>query len=1020
VSDVENPATVINIDVNTKFNTDPAQFFPPTLPYDTKCVICRENEGMMSRRCECAAYTHDACWNLMIQQAGVDEKGEPIPPGDLDPQVKCPNCRQFLDKIPDSRTRRLFRFVKDKKIHLVELASDEDIVANPWTLFLTKTPCQKIVTAYGTLWRMDVKLPNGDWLPCIHRNMKQDEEVLEVYGPLYKVRLGRPNAAEWPDTWRDAAMVHNKGVTAIRGLFGSSDFNHQWVVEQMVSLITREVPLWKDAVDDCVRWVRSDYALQEHGRMVDEMVRQKDAAELQKWKKVQLNGPLSSGMIKFLGNLFPYMWLIRLLFVCYSVGAPFAVINIYHNKGAAKWWVLALIYFTIWYLWYGLCGWLSWDKMPRLKVMNALYLWKTCSFHIPLPPIQAGAIVKMAAKHDKPCEVVKDIEVYGCVVDGMPVVIPNGCAHDMHAAIRIRFVFERPPTVLAVENRFFQYAIDFLNKQKWDVFHWYSDVEWLNHLAPSRRLRLLDEDTGGGDQPKHWTADIFVKAEAYVGKTWEAFKPRMIQARKAPLQLLVGPYFYAIYKWFARTFRYGKHVYSVNLNARELGVRAFASFGKGTVFEWDASNWDGSVTNTMLRIEKYLLENIVPYVPPYLGNLLKYWTDTKGKSKGVSYKCNWGRRSGDLWTSTFNTLLNILVTDFVWADLLVEGTYNGDDNWVVVEKQANYEENIVTYQELGLKMVGVRRECWRDLIFCSGKFYMTKDHGPKWGLLPFRQLSKFGINFGRHSRRKFKGLLYGNAMSMLPIAGHIPIFGTFLRRIVLTAEARGVEMIKQERHEWQITDSIVDTWDLEEEAVFKKRYGLSDMEYARLELWAESIHIDNFPMVLEDDIFRKCAMVDVEKEEIPRNDHREHSKFWHGEESPMELFVIVEELLFWLLPYSWLVWGSMETVLFGSVFAIPGHFLLHWVRTNYGIVVSTISHLALNRFITWQDQKVVSVRSRRKRSWSFSVAFPFSTRTNKLTQSSRRKKRSKRGAVARIPSSKLFVGKNLGDCDDRK
>ncbi len=910
------------------------------------CPICMDTAtsaaGPLIRCCgTCVGGFHANCWNQLAEVRRLD------PVDEKDPQVgniqqRCPVCRGPFRIVPryvelDEKDMVSVSFREfDGTAELIN--PGEEMVVHPWVLFLLKVPRQFIV-AQVPLFRF-VFSANGIHVPLVLRCMREDDEVIANFGPMYLVKSG--TGPYWPRTWENPNLVRRVGFSIIRSLFSSQDWNDEWMVNQMLSMISREVPLWENAEAHCRDWVRSDEAMEFHRTIVLSMVRKKDAAQKIKWVKQQLGSDMSSENIEFYYMCFEHLLAIKILFFMLVLLSSIPYKSLFDNPSRLNISVALLWTLFMWRVG-RICGFLFFEKMPKLRVLNSLQIWKTCSKRVDMPPICPGARINVSRKLEVDCPAEKGIEVYGCVISGAPVVIPNGCGHDMEHAVRIRFIFDRAIDAV-VSSDFLDWATKLLASVHWAKWTWFSRDEWLAHLVPTRRAGLVDEDLGNGELYESVGADIFVKGEAYVGKVWTKFKARMIQARKASFQILVGSFFYSLYKWFAQTFSSGKHVYSVNLNALELGKRAFCSFGPGrTVYEGDASSWDGSVTEFMLDLEIWFLNVIIPYRPPWLTNVLKNWKITKGAAKGVNYSCNWGRRSGDMWTSTFNTLLNICITDFVWKDQLIEGTYNGDDNWFVVMGDTCA---LPLYSGLGLTMELVPRVNWRELEFCSGKFYMT-ERGPKWGLKPFRQLCKFGINFGRHSDKKFKGLLFGNAMSMLPIAGHIPIFGDFLRSIVRTSLSSNVVMVEVKREEWQITDSIIDDVHPEEIEEFKRRYGYSDADYSRLELWAQSVHIDQFPMALDDELFLRGARVDCGFEGQPRLDHKNHESWIECVEgSSHSWFVLVEEIVCWYFPLFWVFLGVFETAL-GSHYALLGHLVLEIVRRR-SIFLSLLLHVAFN------------------------------------------------------------------------
>jgi len=153
------------------------------------------------------------------------------------------------------------------------------------------------------------------------------------------------------------------------------------------------------------------------------------------------------------------------------------------------------------------------------------------------------------------------------------------------------------------------------------------------------------------------------------------------------------------------------------------------------------------------------------------------------------------RRSGDLWTSAFNSLLNVLIVmyvfDYTW-DSDFKMLVLGDDN--VVASQIDLSDDVIVtkYKELGMDVKIIRHDSMETASFCSGRFWKV-DGVYRWGVSPFRIMSKFGMNYNNHHKKFWQRLNYGRARGLLPVAGHIPILGSLLRAICDSAEDLGLK-----------------------------------------------------------------------------------------------------------------------------------------------------------------------------------------------------------------------------------
>lgn len=942
------------------------------------CIICADgdnnSDGKVINCCQvcknCMCHAH--CFNRACFQAGrsisVPGQDGNEYPMDLRANRRCPACRaegmvpvtyQPADKPPmdvlahsrDWSDAKRDDVIVHKRLEQMVCEEGECVRIHPWTIFQMKWPRRLEKTPTGTFYYRVATTKNGDTLTARYRVLYEDDVVLETFGPFCKVREGSKEK-QWPINWSNETWVRYAGKVAIRHLHGVANFNWDQVRMRMMEIITKDLPAWECLEIDCQVWCQSVEARDYCINQAQEIVKDKEEVEGLMFMKRAMSGPLSSHMILTIHKLIPYLPYLTYLEILSLLWVPYIVWLLYNMFGlGGLFLLLPLPLFGLYHLDI-VTGLISGRvyEIPRLKVANSLKVWKSCSLGVKLPEMALGATLKLKRKLDMnaKCTCDRSLEVYGTIVAGIPAVVPMGCHHDIYNGLRIRYLFDRSsdPTTCAA---YLVYCKNFLKDVIWSYWMPYSFLDWFLHLSGKRRKTLTEENNFAPLTKSSWYADIFVKGEAYVGKTWKNFKPRIIQCRKACLQLLIGPYFYSVLKWFSRTFSTGSIRYAPTMNALQLGE--FVATQEGVPVEADASNWDGSVSSEDLEVEKFCLLNIVPYRPWWLAMLLQWWCLTTGSSQGVSYSCNWGRRSGDMWTSLFNSLLNILKTSFVWREKLNSLIINGDDSIFWVKDLFDLDARLKTYTDLGMKMEIFIRSSWRDIEFCSGRFYETS-RGVKWGLKPWRQLCKFGFNFNRHSRRKFKSLLLGNALSMLPIAGHVPIFGIFLRRIVETAGT--TKPLGQGREEWQITDTVVDDIYPAEEERFKQLYQLSDAEYSKLLFWANNIHIDNFPMVLEDPIFTKCASIDLGCQPTQDLSHYAHDLWYDAEDREESTLVIawplVEELLAWYWSGAWIVNGWFEFFL-GSFWAPVTHFILNYVRNQYGFKVSVIFHLFLNRWL---------------------------------------------------------------------
>lgn len=485
------------------------------------------------------------------------------------------------------------------------------------------------------------------------------------------------------------------------------------------------------------------------------------------------------------------------------------------------------------------------------KLASLIGIQRTCSKNRDVPQLHPNAMLTRPLSWDEDCET-KIVTSYGTCIPNVPCSVPMCCRHDQYNGLRIRFLFDRQrdPEVL---NRWLDSACTWFATFK-GQWRRYTDEEWLSHLA-APRARMLKNSLPSNLQSSH-EVDLFVKKELYVGKSSQEMKPRIIQGRQLSYQMAVGSYFYSVSKYLASCFQFPatQWIYDNGLDALQLGDFASRMFaGYKYVYEIDVSNWDGSLDRVMLRFEKFILRHM-PEQYSDLKDLLHKWSTVSGSGKqGLRYSCKWGRRSGDMWTSSFNTAINLAICQFIFgSDSLFVA--KGDDNFGGTNSQISVEEIIAIYASLGMTAKVKRISHIKELGYCSGRFYSTSD-GWKWGVAPLRILCKFGLNLNNHPPNVHERLLLGTAISMLPIAGHVPLVGDLLRAIVRSSG--DVKPISERQYEGKT--SSVTVHEVSDESIddFCSVHAIDRDSYNCLSWDLSMLELGDFPVVLDHPIWNR-------------------------------------------------------------------------------------------------------------------------------------------------------------------
>lgn len=469
------------------------------------------------------------------------------------------------------------------------------------------------------------------------------------------------------------------------------------------------------------------------------------------------------------------------------------------------------------------------------------------------------------------------VESYGTIIDKAPVAYPDWTdPKNFHAGILSRMAVERPTDDNIVQD-FISKAKLFIDSMPTFDLSDMTDEDDLCYLYGNYGAKKGAELAKLYDEP-YTKADRnysgFVKREPYVGKTPDDMKTRPICSCPPKVIAKHAARFNKLGKLFGKYMKDNGLMYASGVDPSTIGRYAcWASAIFPFIYESDVKSWDGSVQKFMLELEKYFLENKVVGLGKDFEFILKSWCDFNlaNRDRSVSLEMEHGRKSGDLWTSVFNSFLNLLISmycygietkDFMakmWAFLVL-----GDDNVVMKNKPVDVDKVVATYAALGMECKLVFRESLEDTEFCSGRFWDVDGH-VKWGNLPLRLISKLGLNNTGQSPKIYRQLLYGTAKSLLSTGGHVPIVGALLRAIIDSAEDQGMTAKKTSDYTaYKIQGGMVDYPGFDTYEQFAKLYHVDLDAIFQLEEWIEcNVSIMKMPYVCKDPIFLDGFKIDV-------------------------------------------------------------------------------------------------------------------------------------------------------------
>lgn len=498
---------------------------------------------------------------------------------------------------------------------------------------------------------------------------------------------------------------------------------------------------------------------------------------------------------------------------------------------------------------------------------SKLFLTKTEPEEDIYPPQRADVYLRYEPTDPVPP---KEVEVYGCVTK-VDQVLPLNSAKNVYGAIRKRAAKEFPGD-RKLQEEFCRearrdYATIFPTPfvfRDWDDDKFFTFCKSRYGEAKAKRLLVARHEALTEDDA--W-AELFCKAETYF-KDWENAKQRLIWSRTERFLAHHLPFFHDWGEYVKDAFQSDSRIAYYHVGHRDdlcLALERLEQFAKK--LESDVSNWDASMFNGILELEKeFVQESEVEHTYSFdLEFCLRHWTHVWGRTKdrSVVYKTDRGRRSGDRWTGSMNSLINILFNRFLMKHCGITDYFMivlGDDILLGYNGDLDEQQLASLYLLLGFSTSFLIHDTVLDATFCS-MYIMPVDGLIMPGLTVKSVFGRGGINYGNHPVEKFKQLYYGACKSMLPLGGHVPIIGAYLRAICDSAEAQGIKPLRDNRWEnpyrtvgGAVMYPAMDTYEW-----FAERECLSVLEILGIEEYiTQNITIDDTPYEVKGDYIMRA------------------------------------------------------------------------------------------------------------------------------------------------------------------
>lgn len=287
----------------------------------------------------------------------------------------------------------------------------------------------------------------------------------------------------------------------------------------------------------------------------------------------------------------------------------------------------------------------------------------------------------------------------------------------------------------------------------------------------------------------------FTKVENNLYRTpWGEFDkaPRLIQSGSLEYIALVGPWIMALQDLVKRRWNEEFNIMFTSGKTTEQTAE-FITAVPGLKLEDDIGKFDTSVGVEWCNYEVWLATKFG--APLAVRQLMHANIKTHGTTTcGWKYKVPGTRKSGDPFTSVFNSIINGLSHAFLFCRAsgltpkearerrLLRMIVQGDDN-VLVHAPGYTVDWVAGMAELGFESVALYRQHYEDIEFCSSRLY---DVGGKYvfGPKPGRVLAKLGYIIDRPAGVSPESMVRGIAMGLRNQCNHIPPVRVVIDRLL--------------------------------------------------------------------------------------------------------------------------------------------------------------------------------------------------------------------------------------------
>lgn len=284
--------------------------------------------------------------------------------------------------------------------------------------------------------------------------------------------------------------------------------------------------------------------------------------------------------------------------------------------------------------------------------------------------------------------------------------------------------------------------------------------------------------------------------------------PRLIQGAQPEFICITGPFFMALQMQVKRMWNRDFAIYFTS-GATASQISKYITKPMGQILEDDIGAFDSSVHYELCKLELWMTKKFG--ASPLICQLFDKNNRTHGKTHhGIKYKVLGTRKSGDPFTSVYNSILNGLMHMWAYCKLRDPGAINGyslrsalSEVRMLVQGDDNALRHPGERLDFGwlLKLLGfdceaVYRDSFYDLEFCSNIMYGT-DRGFLFGPKVGRVLAKFGYIINPPANIHPYQILKGIALGFEQSSTYIPLLKALCDRVLTITRSWQAVQLKE-------------------------------------------------------------------------------------------------------------------------------------------------------------------------------------------------------------------------------